>query len=135
MIYFLVYLFLEIFVSIEFASYLGALYTFIEVIVSALIGIFIIVNFKYSFLESLTSLIKQEITQQEFISMHIFSIIGAIFLILPGFLLDIIGLLMQFEFFATIVSSKFIHKKFDTKFNHKTRGDGNVIDVEVIERN
>ncbi len=127
-IYFLVYLLLEVYISIEIASWIGWLFTFLEIIISGFLGIFIIMNFKYSVAESMIELVTKQITHREFLSMHIFSLIGAIFLIIPGFLSDFIGLAMQFQYFADYIASLF----FKEKISKGDKKDETVIDVEVI---
>jgi len=61
--------------------------------------------------------------------LNLFSMLGAILLILPGFFSDILGILLQFSFFGTLFAKKILHlksKKRDFK-------NSDVIDVEIIE--
>jgi UPF0716 family protein affecting phage T7 exclusion len=127
MIYFLIYLFLEIVVTLNIARYIGSFATFIEVIVSAIVGFIIIGNLKNSLSDGFRALIEKRISEEDFIRLHIFMLIGAILLIIPGFLSDIIGILFQFPYVALMITKRFYRFKKDKK-----RSD-DVIDVEVID--
>lgn len=136
MIYFLIYLFLEVLITIELASQIGGLNTFFEIVGSALLGIFILMNFRHSLAENVYALRMQQIDMQGFSSRNLMGLFGAVLLILPGFLGDIIGLLMQFS-----LLSKFIVNRFTRKYhsqNHQytytpPRKDDHVIDAEIID--
>ncbi|QFR49073.1 FxsA family protein [Sulfurimonas lithotrophica] len=144
MIYFIVYLFLEVLLSVNISSYIGGLWTFFEILLSAFIGIYILVNFKESLRENLTAVSYNCIDLQEFQSLNLFTLIGAVFLIIPGFLTDILGVLMQFSVFTTMFVNRYqMHKtnscrKEDQEFNsynsHITK-ESDVIDVEIISDN
>lgn len=127
MIYFLLYLFLEVVISVEIASYIGAITTFFEIILSALIGGAIIANFKYSIMEYAIELAKGEITQEEFFALNLSKVIGAVLLIIPGFFSDIIGILLIFDIITKLVLKIFKFKKVDK------RREDEVIDVEIID--
>lgn len=137
MIYFIVYLFLEVVVFVNISSAIGALATFIEIVLSALLGLVILVNFKSTLRENLSSLSQNYMDMREFNSLNLFTIIGAILLIIPGFLTDIVGILLQFSVFTTMLTNRYSmrssgHKKY-TKNN--IQKDIDVIDVEIISDN
>lgn len=133
--YFLIYLFLEIFVSVNISSHIGALATFLEVVFSAIVGFILIANFRVTFFESMMALQQRTISMQEFQKLNTFTLLGAILLIIPGFLSDIVGLSLQFGFFATLFAKKILHVKEPKDFQyHNTRKDDDeIIDVEVID--
>jgi 2-isopropylmalate synthase/UPF0716 protein FxsA len=144
MVYFLIYLFLEILISVNISSVLGGLLTFFEVLLSASIGIYILVNFKQSLRENLTAVSYNCIDLQEFQKLNLFTVIGAFLLIIPGFLTDIIGGLMQFSVFTTMLvnryqvySSKSCTPDFDENNfqNLNNTKESDVIDVEIISDN
>jgi UPF0716 family protein affecting phage T7 exclusion len=93
-------------------------------------------------METLYSLVRQEINQKEMVSITVLSLVGAIFLIIPGIFSDILGLLLQIEFFAIFVADSVIQRSknvktkthasfhFDTRQNPKRE---EIIDVEIIE--
>jgi len=140
MIYFLLYLFVEVYVSTFVSSSIGGLYMFLEIVGSAFIGIFILSNFKYSFAQSMRDLYGGEITHDEFVKSNIFSVLGAILIIVPGIFTDILGLLLQVELFAiyfanTVLKGRLKHrtKSYHNTSQSKDTRDSNIIDVEVIE--
>jgi UPF0716 family protein affecting phage T7 exclusion len=149
LVYFLIYLFLEVMISSSIAASLGGLTIFLEIVLSAIIGITILKNFKFSLMESIEKARSGQMTQQEFLRTNVSRAIGAIFLIIPGFFTDIIGLLMLVGFLPFIVSKIFTFKPptttngyptdFDinqTNFNNTTyKGvkHDEIIDVEIID--
>lgn len=144
MIYFVVYLFLEVFISVNISSSIGSIATFFEILITASIGIYIIVNFKQSLRENLTAVSYNCIDLEEFQNLNLFTLIGAIFLILPGFLTDIVGGLLQFSVFTTMLVNRYqiySSKKcktdldeFESQNSHITK-ESDVIDVEIISDN
>ena len=142
MIYFLIYFFLEVMLSSEVAGAIGGFNMFLEIVVSALLGGFLISNFKYSFAESMTKFYNKETTYEDFIKSNIFSIVGAVLLIIPGVLTDILGGLMQFEFFAILIANSMLKTQFKVytdmsgfeNLRTSRYNDDDVIDVEVVEK-
>ena len=130
MIYFLLYLFIETFVSVEIASLIGPIWTFIEIVVSAIVGIYMLINYQYKANEYLFALVRQDISLEEFESLNLYSLLGAILLIVPGFFTDILGILLQFNAFAIFFAKRILHLK---NKNKNKKGDEDVIDVEIIE--
>lgn len=134
--YFIVYLFLEVMISTNIASAIGGFATFVEIILSAVLGFVLIANFRVTFVQSLQALSKREITMEEFQKLNAWTILGAILLILPGFLTDIIGILLQFSFFASLFAAKVLHvKHFSPETNFKKGREDEIIDVEIIDDN
>jgi 2-isopropylmalate synthase/UPF0716 protein FxsA len=142
MIYFLIYLFLEVIISVNIASALGGITTFFELIVSALIGIAILFNFRNTLAENMKAVSYNCINLQQFQELNLFTLFGALLLILPGFLTDIVGLLMQFSVFTTMLVNRYTARKgqCDTPMHHREhhhyeyhdRKDEDVIDVEIV---
>ncbi len=132
MIYFLIYLFLEVVISVNIASAIGGISTFIEIIFSALIGVAILMRFRETLMENMQQVSMNRIDLQQFQKLNLFTLIGAIMLIVPGFFTDMIGLLMQFS----VITSMFVNR-YAPKSDHKNpttqqNKDENVIDVEII---
>ncbi len=127
MVYFLIYLFLEITVTLNIASRIGSFATFIEVIGSAIVGFIIIANLGSSLNEGFRALVERRISEEEFLQLHLFMLIGAILLIIPGFLSDIVGILFQFPYIGLKITKKFY------RFKNKEKRSDDVIDVEVID--
>ncbi len=151
MIYFLVYLFLEVMVSSYIAGSIGGLAVFLEIVFSAILGITILKNFKLSLMSSIAKARAGEMTQQEFIKTNVGRAIGAIFLIIPGFLTDMVGILMLIGILPLLITKLFHFKQpnqtngFPSDFNAKQTNFNNttykgsindeIIDVEVIDDN
>ncbi|SFV51420.1 hypothetical protein MNB_SM-7-311 [hydrothermal vent metagenome] len=136
MIYFLLYLLLETLVSVNIASAIGGFATFFEIIITAFIGISILSNFRDTFLQNLMAVSYAQIDVEEFERLNLFTVIGAILLILPGFLTDIIGALLQFSAVTTMLVNRYgvksKQKKYEEPFYKES--DDDVIDVEIIEK-
>ena len=162
LVYFFTYLFLEVMISSSISSAIGGLNTFFEIIISAIIGIIILKNFKFSLSESINKARSGEITQEEFIKTNAGRALGALLLIIPGFFTDMMGILMQFSILVGLFSKIFTFKNpsqtssYSTNFsatnfgydrsnfkntNTKTnntnykRNTDEIIDVEVIDDN
>lgn len=133
MIYFLIYLFAEVYVTIEIASQIGGLVTFLEIVGSAFLGIFILMNFRHTLSENLDALRTRQIDMQGFSNRNILGLFGAILLILPGFLGDMIGILMQFSLIGTLIINRFTRKYPPQNHTYTTRKDDHVIDAEIID--
>jgi len=132
--YFLIYLFLEVFVTVNIASSIGAVATFLELVGSALIGLILLANMRVTLMQNLNALMQGEISIESFQRLNLWAIVGAILLILPGFLSDMIGLFLQFSSIVTLFASKFLHVKEDFPPKHSTQGKKDeIIDVEVID--
>ena len=138
MIYFVLYLFLEVLISVNISSSLGAFSTFLEIIFSAGFGIYILMNFKESLMENFTAVSYNCIDLEEFQRLNLFTLFGAILLIIPGFMTDIMGMLMQFSVLTTMLVNRYNmkQKKCDiptanTKQNNYIK-ESDVIDVEII---
>ncbi len=140
MIYFLVYLFVEIFVSVEISAAIGPFWTFMEVIASALAGLLLLTNFRYTFSENMRAVMAGEITPESFQKQNLAALLGAILLIVPGFFTDIVGLLLQFGIFSGFIARRLFSKGRQAEKSGLQRedefkeGECDVIDVEIIDR-
>jgi UPF0716 family protein affecting phage T7 exclusion len=132
MIYFLLYLFLEVIVSVNIASAIGGVWTFVELIASALAGFALLANFRGTLAENIHALNQARIDPMEFQQLNLFAVLGAILLIVPGFLTDIIGILLQFSVFTKMLINRFVAQSDAKTSNHYTQKDEHVIDVEIV---
>jgi len=138
MIYFVLYLFLEVIISVNISSAIGGLMTFAEIVVSAFIGISILINFRKTLVENLTAVSYNCIDLEQFQKLNLFTLIGAIFLIVPGFFTDIVGILMQFSVITSMFVNRYNVKSGNCKTDYENinkQKDSNVIDVEIINNN
>jgi len=142
MIYFVIYLFLEVLISVNISSSIGGLATFFEIVFSAFIGILILINFRTTLLHNITAVSYHAIDLKEFQKLNLFTIIGAILLIIPGFMTDILGILMQFSVFTSMLVNRNNLKSGNYKpsnnqedinnIEKNIQKDYDVIDVEII---
>ena len=132
MLYFLVYLFVEVLLSVNISSAIGGVFTFIEIMLSAFIGLSILVNFRKTLVENMTAVSYSCIDLEQFQRLNLFTLFGAIFLIVPGFLTDIVGALLQFSAVSSMIVNRYNVKSGNCNTNIKTK-DSNVIDVEIID--
>lgn len=128
MIYFLIYLFLEVSLTVEIASHIGGLATFLEIVFSAFLGIFILMNFRHTLAENIYALRMRQIDMEGFSQRNMMGLFGAILLIVPGFLSDLIGIVLQFSLFSSLIINRFT-RKYQPPTQPK---DDNVIDAEII---
>lgn len=138
MIYFIVYLFLEVLISVNISAAIGGLATFFEILLTAFFGISILINFRKSLAENMTAVSYSCIDLEQFQRLNLFTILGGILLIVPGFLTDILGVLLQFSAFTTMAVNRYNVKsgKCKTDFENKNiKKDTDVIDVEIISDN
>jgi len=133
--YFLIYLFLEVVVTVNMTSWIGAVATFVEMVFSALVGLVILANMRATLMQNMNALMQGEISLSSFQRLNLWTIVGAILLILPGFLGDIVGLLLQFSSMMTLIVSNLLHVGEEkTTPPHFSKGNHDeVIDVEVID--
>ena len=136
MVFVLLYILLETLITVNIASKLGGFATFIEIVVSAFVGLFLLTNFRYTLANNAMMLFSREIDSDEFIKNNIYSFIGAVLLIVPGFFSDMLGVLLQFSTVGTFIARRVFKikpKEKDFK-NYKGEANDEIIDVEVIDR-
>jgi len=136
MVYFIVYLFLEVLISVNISSRIGGLMTFFEIILSAFIGVSILINFRATLMENLRAVSMQSIDLLEFQRLNLFTLLGAFLLIIPGFLTDIVGILLQFSVFTSMIVNRYNVKSennnMHSNMQNHIKKDSDVIDVEII---
>ncbi|MCE3039609.1 FxsA family protein [Helicobacter anatolicus] len=126
------YFVLELISTIYLSDKLGFWVIFVEIIISALIGGAILLYTKLSFLETLGEFALNRTDPMEFIKGNLSKIFGAILLILPGVLGDIIGLVILINaYFFMVGKSKKINSgdRYSGAFGHQNE----IIDVEIEE--
>jgi len=137
MIYFVVYLFLEVLVSVNISSSIGGLMTFAEIMLSAFVGVSILLNFRKTLVENMTAVSYNCIDLEQFQRLNLFTLFGAILLIVPGFLTDILGILMQFSALTSMLVNRYNVKSGNCNtsygdYQNNIKKDSDVIDVEII---
>ena len=135
MIYFIVYLFAEVMLTVEFAGTFGGFTMFSEIIISAVVGILILFNFRTTLMVNIMELKERRVNANGFYKRNLLSLLGAILLILPGILTDIIGISMHIYLLGGLIVSQFMPKyPHDNSSQYKTHSKENddVIDAEII---
>ena len=130
---FLGYLFFEILFSYEFARIFTPFGLFLEVLISAGVGVYIIKNLHLSLASDMQKVLRREISEEEFITSGFFKLIGAFLLIIPGVFSDIIGILFLMEPFARWVAKKIFPPQNVYKYHYKDSNNDEIIDVEIVE--
>jgi len=119
-------------VTSNISGTIGGLLTFLEIILSAGVGFFLLINFRYTVGQSMSMLMSGEMGIEEFKKLSLFTLLGAVLLIVPGFFSDMVGVALQFSFIGTFIAKKvFKLKNKNKKFTKKDYNDA--IDVEVID--
>ena len=115
----------EIYLFIKIGSQIGAFNTISLILITAVIGLYYA---KYEGLNTLRSAVRQlvrnELPVYEIISGAALAF-AAFLMILPGFLTDVIGLLIIFPW-----TRKLLFKKFSKKKNNKNFIDGEYEDID-----
>ncbi len=135
MVYLLLYLLLETLISVEIASKIGSLATFLEIVISGVVGLFLLTKFKYTLANNVMMLFSKEIDIDQFQRDSIFAFLGAILLIIPGFFSDILGILFQFSSIVGYFRRKIFGFKSKKSYKTYCKGDINdeIIDVEIVD--
>ncbi|HEX5670957.1 MAG TPA: FxsA family protein [Sulfuricurvum sp.] len=131
MIYFFIYLFLEVMMTVEVASRIGGFAMFSEIVVSALLGMAILFNFRTTLLSNIMELKERRISANGFYKRNLLSLLGAILLILPGILTDVIGIVIQISLLGSLIISRFLPKYPKSNEPYQPKDD-HVIDAEII---
>jgi len=133
------------------SSSIGGLAIFAQIVFSAVVGITILKNFKFSLMESIQKAQTGAMTQQEFLQTNVGRAIGGVLLIVPGIFTDTIGIFMLLGLLPFLSSKLFQFKPphhtngfrsdYDnTKSNfnntaYKGINNDEIIDVEIIDDN
>ena len=120
---------LEITVMIKIGQQIGAFNTVLIIFFTAVVGIYYAKIEGINTIKSgMSNLYKNKIPFYEMFSGASIAL-GAIFLILPGFISDTIGFFLLIPFTRKILINFWLKKKYQKN----TKTDENVIDAEIIE--
>ena len=116
---------LEIYLFIKIGSQIGAFNTISLILITAIVGVAYARYEGFNTLKSgISQLIKNELPIYEIVSGAALAC-AAFLMILPGFLTDVIGLLIIFPW-----TRKLLFKKFSKKKNNKNFIDGEYEDID-----
>ncbi|KYJ86509.1 FxsA family protein [Sulfurovum riftiae] len=124
------FMLLELYLSLYVGERIGFWWSAIWIVVSMILGIRLLQYTPYTLMGNISQVSMGKLSLEEFQNASTSYLLGAILLIIPGVLTDILGVLalgytMYLRFVAKITPEQ-------TKFN-KNKGDDNVIDVEIID--
>ena len=85
---------IEIILFVEIGSIIGSFYTIAVIIISSLIGIYLIKNHAPSYFMDMQNKLLQGIRPDKEILSGIITLLAGIFLLIPGFFTDFIGILL-----------------------------------------
>ncbi len=124
------FLLLELYLSLEVGENIGFMWSAIWIVMSMLIGIRVLQSSPLSLMGNLNSVSRGKLSMQSFQNASTAYLLGAILLIVPGVLTDLLGVVsLSYTLYLQLVA-KITPEQ--TKFDRK-KGDDNVIDVEIIE--
>lgn len=123
--------FVELGGLIAFSESFGFLALVAEIILSGILGVFLLLTTFSASNESIVEFLRNTRDPQEILASNLTKVFGAILLILPGILSDCLGLLLYFGILDSVFVS-FLQKVRFSK-GSRTYDREEVIDVEVIE--
>lgn len=139
-ILFIAYLFVEIYLIVSFADEFGIFSLFLEILLSAFIGVGILATQYSVMMESYNAIFRNQNRIENFIGKSFFRLIGGILLIIPGIFSDVIGLGF---FIVSLFFPTKLHTNSDNDFrydftefresNDNKSDDSEIIDAEIIE--
>ena len=123
---------IEIYLFIKIGSQIGAFNTVFLIFLTAFIGLIYVRYEGFNTLKSaISQVVKNEVPLFEIMSGAAL-VIGAFFLILPGFLTDLLGL-----FFVIPITRKLLFKKITSKYKNKKKNfiEGEYEDIDDVNKN
>jgi len=124
------FLMMELYLSLYVGERIGFMGSAIWIVVSMAVGIRLLQSSPLTLMGNLNAVSRGKLSMESFQNASTAYLIGALLLIIPGVLSDILGVIalcytMYLRFMAKITPE-------ETKFDMK-KGDDNVIDVEIID--
>ncbi|CAA6809848.1 MAG: Unknown protein [uncultured Sulfurovum sp.] len=134
MIYVLLFLIFELFLSLEVGSNIGFLWSVIWIVGSFIIGMGLIQNAHTTIQGNIQSLKEGKLNMKSFHNSATSYFLGAFLLIVPGVFSDLLGLIALLYTFYLQLGGTIPNSKYKMNINNsKKQGDDDVIDVEIIE--
>jgi UPF0716 family protein affecting phage T7 exclusion len=131
-VFIIIYLLLELYVSLSLGEELGFIGSVLWILATLSIGMITLRLEPFTIMENLQAVGVGKFDMKKFQDATMASFLGAILLIIPGAFSDMIGFGLLFYTFYL----RFVAKITPAKPNiYKTKGEEDVIDVEIVERN
>ncbi len=120
---------LELIIFIEIGSYIGSLYVILSIIFTIFFGVYLIKQKLRSISLGMLNLNNIHDVYAQYTT-SIYSLLGGVLLIIPGYLTDLIGLIVLLPFFRPQMSHYFESKyrSKNSKINKKNIIDGDYRD-------
>lgn len=119
----------ELILSLKVVESIGALWSVAWILGTIFIGSALLKNTQHAILGSMASVSKGKLGLQNFQNANLSYLLGAILLIIPGILSDVLGVIAL----CYTLYLRFVAKITPEKPNFNQKGDTDVIDVEVID--
>ena len=119
---------IELIMFIEIGSIIGSLYVILSILITAFLGYYLIKQKLRNLGISLFSLNNMNNIYSEYAS-SMYSLLGGILLIIPGYLTDTAGLILMLPVFRPKLSS-FFESKYSKKSNKNNIIDGDYRDSD-----
>lgn len=125
---FFFYLFIELIGVLYVANRWGVFGMFAEVIVSAFIGVLVLINTQASISDTLGGLRQSRVGAKDFIRGNFAKVFGGILLILPGVFCDIFGVIILINAYFILKNSH--DDPYPPRSQHH---EEEIIDIEVVQ--
>lgn len=125
---FFFYLFIELIGVLYVANRWGVFSMFAEVIVSAFIGVLVLINTQASISDTLGGLRQSRVGAKDFIRGNFAKVFGGILLILPGVFCDIFGVIILINAYFILKNSH--DDPYPPRSQHQ---EEEIIDIEVVQ--
>ena len=125
---FFFYLFIELIGVLYVANRWGVFGMFAEVIVSAFIGVLVLINTQASISDTLGGLRQSRVGAKDFIRGNFAKVFGGILLILPGVFCDIFGVIILINAYFILKNSH--DDPYPPRAHHQ---EEEIIDIEVVQ--
>lgn len=127
-VFFLLLFFVELAGFVAFSEEFGFFSLVLEIILSGLLGVFLLFGALSGSNESVIELLRGAKNPKEILASNLSKVLGAIMLIIPGIFGDCLGLLLQFGILDSFFVSLFTKMR---PMQNQTYQE--IIDVEIIE--
>lgn len=134
-IFFLMFLLvplIELYVLIQVGSVIGALPTILLTVVTAIVGASLMKNQGISTMQRAQQSLSQGVVPETEMMEGLFIFLGGLFLLIPGFITDTLGLLFLIPPFRHLLAKKFIQQRKSSYARYRREG-GNVYEADWTE--
>ncbi len=130
--YFIIYFFAELFISLKVGISIGFFWSVVWILGSMFLGFFLLKHSNYTLFYGMQKLHSGEFDMHLLSNSAISYLFGAILLIIPGVLSDLIGLFLLVYILYLHLFVKIPTRKSQNKSQYY-KGDLDVIDTEIID--